>query len=108
MTIETKELAISEELKRKVEMLGSNYKLNYYEVIPDEDFSDISFISNVDIEKIVRIILIKDNKKYKDDKLKLGIITIDLSDIKAPNGEQLYKGFFEKFKEMSDNELCNI
>ena len=91
-----------------IEMLGSNYKLNYYEVIPDEDFSDISFISNVDIEKIVRIILIKDNKKYKDDKLKLGIITIDLSDIKAPNGEQLYKGFFEKFKEMSNNELCNI
>ena len=51
---------------------------------------------------------LKDNKKYKDDKLKLGIITIDLSDIKAPNGEQFYKFFFEKFKEMSDNELCDI
>ena len=47
-------------------------------------------------------------KKYKDDKLKLGIITIDLSDIKNINGEQLYKGFFEKFKEMCDNELCDI
>ena len=44
----------------------------------------------------------------KDDKLKLGIITIDLSDIKNINGEQLYKGFFEKFKEMCDNELCDI
>ena len=30
------------------------------------------------------------------------------SDIKNINGEQLYKGFFEKFKEMCDNELCDI
>ena len=43
-----------------------------------------------------------------DNKLKLGIITVDLSDIKNINGEQLYKGFFEKFKEMCDNELCDI
>ena len=61
-----------------------------------------------DIEKIVRIIAINDKKKYKDNKLKLGIITIDLSDIKNINGEQIYKGFFEKFKEMCDNELCDI
>ena len=60
------------------------------------------------IEKIVRIIAINDKKKYKDNKLKLGIITVDLSDIKNINGEQLYKGFFEKFKEMCDNELCDI
>ena len=29
----------------------------------------------------------------KDDNLKFGIITVDLTDIIAPNGEQLYKGF---------------
>ena len=91
-----------------VETLGSDYKLNYYFVEPDDDLSDISFSSNVDIEKIVRIIAINDKKKYKDNKLKLGIITVDLSDIKNINGEQLYKGFFEKFKEMCDNELCDI
>ena len=91
-----------------VETLGSDYKLNYYFVEPDDDLSDIGFSSNADIEKIVRIIAINDKKKYKDNKLKLGIITVDLSDIKNINGEQLYKGFFEKFKEMCDNELCNI
>lgn len=91
-----------------VRTLGSDYKLNYYFVESDDDLSDISFSSNVDIEKIVRIIAINDKKKYKDSKLKLGIITVDLSDIKNINGEQLYKGFFEKFKEMCDNELCNI
>ena len=90
------------------ETLGSDYKLNYYFVEPDDDLSDISFSSNADIEKIVRIIAINDKKKYKDNKLKLGIITVDLSDIKNINGEQLYKGFFEKFKEMCDNELCDI
>ena len=91
-----------------VRTLGSDYKLNYYFVEPDDDLSNISFSSNVDIEKIVRIIAINDKKKYKDNKLKLGIITVDLSDIKNINGEQLYKGFFEKFKEMCDNELCDI
>ena len=91
-----------------VRTLGSDYRLNYYFVEPDDDLSDISFSSNVDIEKIVRIIAINDKKKYKDNKLKLGIITVDLSDIKNINGEQLYKGFFEKFKKMCDNELCDI
>ena len=36
------------------------------------------------------------------------ILPYTLSDIKNINGEQLYKGFFEKFKEMCDNELCDI
>ena len=107
-----KELKTTEQAQnyfnKLAETLGSDYKLNYYFVEPNDDLSDISFTSNVDIEKIVRIIAINDKKKYKDGKLKLGIITIDLSDIKNINGEQLYKGFFEKFKEMCDNELCDI
>lgn len=107
-----KELKTTEQAQnyfnKLVETLGSDYKLNYYFVYPNDDLSDISFTSNVDIEKIIRIIAINDKKKYKDDKLKFGIITIDLSDIKNINGEQLYKGFFEKFKEMCDNELCDI
>ena len=68
----------------------------------------INFTSNNDIEKIVRIIAINDKEKYTNNKLKFGIITVDLTDIKAPKGKQLYNGFFEKFKEMCDNELCDI
>lgn len=66
-----------------VEVLGNDYKLNYYLTEPDQDFRNIVFKSNIDIEKIFRIILINDNKKYKNNKLKIGIITLDLSDIKA-------------------------
>lgn len=66
-----------------VEVLGNDYKLNYYLTEPDQDFRNIVFKSNIDIEKIFRIILINDNKKYKNNKLKIEIITLDLSDIKA-------------------------
>ena len=66
MTIETKELKISEELKRKVEM--------------------VCRFANV---------------KYT-------IINGNIKSIKNINGKQLYKGFFEKFKEICDNELCDI
>lgn len=86
-----------------VEVLGNDYKLNYYLTEPDQDFRNIVFKSNIDIEKIVRIILINDNKKYKNNKLKIGIITLDLSDIKAENGKQLFKDFFKKFKEIYDS-----
>ena len=86
-----------------VEVLGNDYKLNYYLTEPDQDFRNIVFKSNIDIEKIIRIILINDNKKYKNNKLKIGIITLDLSDIKAENGKQLFKDFFKKFKEIYDS-----
>lgn len=86
-----------------VEVLGNDYKLNYYLTEPDQDFRNIVFKSNIDIEKIVRIILINDNKKYKNNKFKIGIITLDLSDIKAENGKQLFKDFFKKFKEICDS-----
>ena len=36
--------------------------------------------------KIIRIIPIKDNDKFKSNKLELGIITINLSKIKSPDG----------------------
>lgn len=86
-----------------VEVLGNDYKLNYYLTEPDQDFRNIVFKSNIDIEKIIRIILINDNKKYKNNKLKIGIITLDLSDIKSENGKQLFKDFFKKFKEIYDS-----
>ena len=84
-----------------VETLGNDYKLNYYLTEINDKTQNINFTSKNDIEKIVRIIAINDKEKYTNNKLKFGIITIDLTDIKV-NGNQLYKGFFEKFK-----TLCN-
>ena len=47
--------------------------------------------------------------RYKKGNLRLGVITIDLSNVIAPNGKQVYKEYFDKVKEvLKDNELCNI
>ena len=107
-----KEIRTSEQAQnyydKLVKTLGNDYKLNYYLTEINDDSRDMSFTPNNEIEKIVRIIAINDKEKYINNKLKFGVITIDLTDIKSPNGKQLYNGFFEKFKEMCDNELCNI
>ena len=107
-----KEIKTSQQVQnyfnKLVETLGSDYKLNYYEIETNDDLTDLGFDSTNEIEKIIRVIAINNKEKFKDDNLKLGIITIDLTDIIAPDGAQLYKGFFEKVKEMHDNELCDI
>ena len=47
------------------------YDVNYYEVKPNKDFTNLSFTPKNDIEKIIRIIPIKDNDKFKSNKLEL-------------------------------------
>ena len=90
--IKTKKDAISyfEKLKNT---LGKDYNLNLYFV----DFSDkltFEFDIKNDIEKIIRVIGVSD--KYDSSGLKWGVITLDLTDIKDPNGNQLYKDYFKK------------
>ena len=50
------------------------------------------------ISQLLRIIPIKDNDKFKSNKLELGVITINLSDIRSTNGTQLYKNIFKTSK----------
>ncbi len=68
------------------------------EVKPNKDFTNLSFIPKNDIEKIIRIIPIKDNDKFKSNKLELGVITINLSNIRSTDGTQLYKNIFKTSK----------
>ena len=75
--------------------LKEMYDINYYEVIPNKDFTNLSFMPKNDIEKIIRIIPIKDNDKFKSNKLKLRVITINLSNIRSTEGTQLYKNIFK-------------
>ena len=44
---------------------------------------------------LIRIIPIKDNNKFKSNKLELGVITINLSNIRSTDGTQLYKNIFK-------------
>ena len=93
--IKTKEES-REYYKKLKQVLGSDYKLNYYE-IETKTLEDITFESKKEIEKIIRIIAIKQDK-IKKDTITFGIITMDLSNIMYDN-KQLYKGFFERVKE---------
>lgn len=95
MTIETKELKISEELKRKVEMVCRFANVKYTIIN-----GNIKSIKNTNIAMVKPHIV-----KIKDIDY---LIFDDCDDIKNINGKQLYKGFFEKFKEICDNELCDI
>ena len=105
------EVRTKEEAKKyfdKLCKIMSDYKFNYYVIDTDDDLKNIKFSSDVEIEKIVRLIALKPDKRFKNQNLKLGVITIDLTNIKDKNGNQLYKGFFEKLKGVNKNELCNI
>ena len=86
------------EIENYVNKLKEMYDVNYYEVIPNKDFTDLSFTPKNDIEKIIRIIPIKDKDKFKSNNLGLGIITINLSNIRSSDGTQLYKNIFKTSK----------
>ena len=103
-----KEGPMQEYFDKLCNILGNEYKLNYYEVDTDDDLKDISFSSDIEAEKIIRLICIKNDKNYKKQNLRLGVITIDLSDIKDKNGNSLYKEVLVKAKEVYKNELCSI
>ena len=87
--------------------IGKEYKLNFYISSLDEEDIDFKFDTKNEIEKIIRICVLKD--KYKPKECKIAIITIDLTNVIAPDGTQIYKGYFEKLKkEIAKNELCYI
>ena len=74
------------------------YDVNYYKVIPNKEFINLSFTPKHIIEKIIRIIPIKDNDKFKSNKLELGIITINLSNIRVQMEHSYIKIFLKQVK----------
>ena len=74
------------------------YDVNYYEVVPNDYFTSLSFSPKNEVEKIIRVILIRDNDKFKSVQLKLGIITINLANIKGKDGTPLYESIFKTSK----------
>ena len=124
LNIETKELKINDKLKRKIEMIGrftnttpiimfdecdEVYVNTFKSKISFKDLEGKSYkkITNIYNKEnilgktwkdLIRIIPIKDNDKFKSNKLKLGIITINLSNIRSTDGTQLYKNIFKTSK----------
>ena len=81
--------------KRKEKYVG-DYKLNYYISEIDEKENRFNYTQNNDVEKIIRLIGIRD--KRKKDNFKLGVITLDLSMFKDKDGKEIYKKLFDKLE----------
>ncbi len=74
------------------------YDVNYYEVVPSDDFTSLSFSPKNEVEKIIRVIPIKNCDKFKNNKIEFGIITINLSTIKGIDRTPLYESIFKTSK----------
>lgn len=74
-------------------------KPTYYEIEADEQLEDVGFIPNGDYEKVLRLIVLSDSKRYDDKTLRLGVITLDM--------ESAILSRIGKTKEAT-NELCHI
>ena len=64
--------------------------LNYYETYYDGEKNDACFRAE-ETEEIIRLILLKDTKALKENKLKLGVITINLDKVKEYYTEEYAK-----------------
>lgn len=71
-------------------ILGKEYKLNYYEIDTDDNLTNLKISSEIKLEKIIRLITLK-YEKFDNGNLKLGIITVDLSNIKDNKGNQIFR-----------------
>lgn len=65
-------------------------ELNYYEIYYDGEKNDACFNAE-ETEEIIRLILLKDTKALKENKLKLGVITINLAKVKEYYTEEYAK-----------------
>lgn len=64
--------------------------LNYYETYYDGEKND-GWFNAEETEEIIRLILLKDTKALKQNKLKLGVITINLDKVKEYYTEEYAK-----------------
>ena len=86
------------EVKTKEESRNYFNKLNYYEIDTDDDLTNLKISSEIEVEKIIRLITLK-IEKFDNGNLKLGVITVDLSDIKDSKNNQIFKELLGKIKD---------
>ena len=65
--------------------------------------TNLKISSEIEVEKIIRLITLKD-AKFDNGNLKLGVITVDLSDIKDINNNQIFKELLGKIKDTFKEE----
>lgn len=90
---------------KKLKDFMSECNLNYYEASMKDYKSTATFHPKSELEKIIRIIPLENDDKFDNEKINLGIITVDLSQIKDINGNQYYKSVFE---EVLNNDVSKL
>lgn len=90
------ELRTREQAKEYANKLKKFYDVNYYEVIPNDDLTDMSFQPKNQLEKVIRFIPLKNEKTYHQKRLELGILTINLSNVLDKNNHLFYQERSEK------------
>lgn len=93
---ELKTMKEAENYFKRLEKYVGDYKLNYYISEIDVKENRFNYTQNNDVEKIIRLIGIRDKRK-KDD-FKLGVITLDLSMFKDKDEKEIYKKLFDKLE----------
>ena len=79
-------------------ILGNEHKLNYYEIDTDDNLTNLKISSEIKLEKIIRLITLKD-EKFDNGNLKLGVITVNLDNIKNNKIKELLEKVRNNFKE---------
>ncbi len=79
-------------------ILGKEYKLNYYEIDTNDNLTNLKISSEIKLEKIIRLITLKD-EKFDNGNLKLGVITVNLDNIKNNKIKELLEKVRNTFKE---------
>lgn len=113
-----REYKTTDEAKAYVEKLNnlmdySELKFNYYETYFDFTKND-ACIETLDEEKIIRIILLKDNSKYKEseDKMKVGIVTCNFASLKSKYSKEYFEFVLdtcmEIIKSFVENDFIDI
>ncbi len=82
------------EAKEYHEKLNHFHSVNYYEDIPNDGLTNMGFESESKYEKIVRLLPLKSEHKYKQNRLELALITVDLENVLDLDGTQYYKDKF--------------
>lgn len=84
-----------EEAKKYFNKLSKNYDVNYYECKTNDDFTNVGFDMKNEIEKVIRIIPLKNENKYKNEDLELAFISVNLSNVLNYNGSKFYENMFK-------------
>lgn len=102
------DIKTEEEVKKYFDKLCStltDYKFNYYEVDVDDEVDVTNYKTNSKLEKIIRLVILKQDKRYKKNTTKQGVISIDLTKSKTSLPIETYKDIFEKLRELAKKEV---